>query len=78
MTPEEEARVFITVDETRGQVQVNIGTEKHGFRLLGPKYDVTNTQLGQRQLNSRDAEEIYSYIKPLLVSQANPKEQPHE
>jgi hypothetical protein len=67
-------RICLSVDKRDSEIQISIGIERedgsgHGYRIAGPKYGGMSKALKKHTLTPRDAEEIYGYIKPLLVKQ---------
>jgi hypothetical protein len=57
--------VFISIDQdgwTKG-IQLSIGTEDHGYRIAGPKFNGSSKTLKKHALDARDIAEIESYIK---------------
>lgn len=62
--------IYIAVDrrENDGQFQLAIGLHDdgkggHGYRLCGPKYDGTGTNVLHHVLTERDVEVIRTYLR---------------
>lgn len=67
------SRVVIEIDRDglTGGLQANISELDevgygHGYRLLGPKYSGTGTNLARKVIDQRAAREILRYIAPLV------------
>lgn len=46
---------------TKG-LQLSISTDRHGYRLAGPKFNGSSTTLLKAELDERDAREIREYL----------------
>lgn len=57
--------VYISVDKRSrdGAIQVSINADGHGFRIAGPKYDGSGTNLLTKEITATDAAEIKRYLK---------------
>jgi hypothetical protein len=62
----QESGVFLEVFKATAvgdALQINIGNGRHGYRLAGPKFGASGSQLLKRvRLSERDAEAIRGYL----------------
>jgi hypothetical protein len=61
-----ESGVFLDVYKASAvgdAIQISIGNDRHGYRLVGPKFGASGSQLLKRvRLTSRDAAAIRGYL----------------
>jgi hypothetical protein len=59
------ARIYFSVDRTPdGRFQLSINDEgSGGYRICGPKYVGSSTNVARHQITDRDVDEIRQYLK---------------
>lgn len=73
--------IDVSKDGVTGRLQVSINEvdEKgggHGYRLAGPKFNGTSTQLIEAELDQRDADEIRGYLDKTFPAKAADGDEP--